>query len=36
MSQRDQFVENFEDAFMSLFMADIAEYEGQNLIEEND
>lgn len=36
MSQRDQFVENFEDAFMSLFMADIAEYEGQKFIEENE
>lgn len=36
MSPRDQFVENFEDAFMSLFMADIAEYEGQKFIEENE
>ena len=36
MSQRDQLVENIEDAFMSLFMADVAEYEGQKFIEENE
>lgn len=36
MSQRDQLFENIEDAFMSLFMADVAEYEGQKFIEENE
>ena len=36
MNRREQIVENFEDAFMSLFMADIAEYEGQKFIEENE
>ena len=36
MNRREQIVENFEDAFMSLFMADIAEYEGQKFIGENE
>ena len=36
MNRREQIVENFEDAFMSLFMADIAEYEGKQYLEENE
>ncbi len=36
MNQRDQLVENFEDAFMALFMADVAEHEGEKFLEENE
>ena len=36
MSQRDKLVENFEDAFMALFMADVAEHEGEKFLEENE
>ena len=36
MNQRDQLVENFEDAFMALFMADVAEHEGEEFLEENE
>lgn len=36
MNQRDRLVENFEDAFMALFMADVAEHEGERFLEENE
>ena len=36
MNQRDQLLENFEDAFMALFMANIAEHEGKGFLEENE
>lgn len=36
MNQRDKLVENFEDAFMALFMADVAEHEGEKFLEENE
>lgn len=36
MSQREQLVENFEDAFIALFMSDVAEHEGEKIIEENE
>ena len=36
MNQRDKLVENFEDAFMALFMADVAEHEGKKFLEENE
>lgn len=36
MNQRDQLVENFEDASMALFMADVAEHEGEKFLEENE
>ena len=36
MDLREQLVENFEDAFMALFMADVAEYEGEKFLKENE
>ena len=36
MNQRDRLVENFEDAFMALFMADVADDEGERFLEENE
>ena len=36
MNRREQIVENCEDAFMALFMADVAEYEGKQYLEENE
>ena len=36
MNQRDKLVENFEDALMALFMADVAEHEGEKFLEENE
>ena len=36
MNQRDKLVDNFEDAFMALFMADVAEHEGEKFLKENE